>query len=86
MIHSPEPSIKLNWPDHVRIAVERLTLENHELRHMNAILSRSNQDLERFAFAASHDLLEPLRAITVYAELLEKKYSGEHDEDFAMFL
>jgi len=40
-----EPSVKLNSPDHVRIAVERLTLENHELRQMNAILSRSNQDL-----------------------------------------
>ena len=86
MIHSLEPSVKLNSPDHVRIAVERLTLENHELRQMNAILSRSNQDLERFAFAASHDLQEPLRAITVYAELLEKKYGGEHDEDFAMFV
>jgi nitrogen-specific signal transduction histidine kinase len=86
MIHSLEPSVKLNSPDHVRIAVERLTLENHELRQMNAILSRSNQDLERFAFAASHDLQEPLRAITVYAELLEKKYSREHDEDFAMFV
>lgn len=86
MIHSLEPSVKLNSPDHVRIAVERLTLENHELRQMNAILSRSNQDLERFAFAASHDLQEPLRAITVYAELLEKKYSKEHDEDFAMFV
>ena len=45
MIHSPEPSVKLNSPDHVRIAVERLTLENHELRQMNAFLSRSNQDL-----------------------------------------
>jgi CheY-like chemotaxis protein len=86
MIHSLEPSVKLNLPDHVRILVERLTLENHELRQMNAILSRSNQDLERFAFAASHDLQEPLRAIAVYAELLEKKYSREHDEDFAMFL
>jgi CheY-like chemotaxis protein len=86
MIHSLEPSVELNSPDHVRIAVERLTLENHELRQMNAILSRSNQDLERFAFAASHDLQEPLRAITVYAELLEKKYSREHDEDFAMFV
>jgi CheY-like chemotaxis protein len=86
MIHSLEPSVKLNLPDHVRILVERLTLENHELRQMSAILSRSNQDLERFAFTASHDLQEPLRAIAVYAELLEKKYSREHDEDFAMFV
>jgi nitrogen-specific signal transduction histidine kinase/ActR/RegA family two-component response regulator len=86
MIHGPEPSAKLNSPDHVRVAVEQLTLENDELRQMNAILSRSNQDLERFAFAASHDLQEPLRGIAAYAELLEKTYGREHDEEFAMFV
>ena len=41
MIHSLEPSVKLNSPDHVRIAVERLTLENHELRQMIVILSQT---------------------------------------------
>jgi light-regulated signal transduction histidine kinase (bacteriophytochrome) len=86
MIHSPEQSDKLSPPDHVPIAVERLTLENDELRQMNAILSGSNQDLERFTFAASHDLQEPLRGITAYAELLEKQYGREHDDEFTMFV
>jgi light-regulated signal transduction histidine kinase (bacteriophytochrome) len=74
MIHSSEQSDKLSPLDHIPVVVEQLTLENDELRQVNAILSRSNQDLERFAFAASHDLQEPLRAITAYAELLEKQY------------
>jgi nitrogen-specific signal transduction histidine kinase/DNA-binding NarL/FixJ family response regulator len=86
MIPSPEPSANVNSPDQVRAMAERLTLENDELRQMNAILRRSNQDLERFAFAASHDLQEPLRGIAAYAELLGKKYGKEHDEEFAMFL
>lgn len=86
MIHSPEHGANLNSPDQVRVAVERLTVENVELRQMNAILSRSNQDFERFAFAGSHDLHEPLRAITAYAELLEKNYESERDEEFAMFV
>jgi nitrogen-specific signal transduction histidine kinase/CheY-like chemotaxis protein len=86
MIHSPEPSANVNSPHQVRAMAERLTLENDELRQMNAILSRSNQDLERFAFAASHDLQEPLRGIVAYAELLEEKYGREHDEEFSMFV
>jgi len=45
-----------------------------QLREVNANLARANQDLERFAFAASHDLQEPLRMITAYSELLIRNY------------
>jgi len=48
-----------------------------ELRISNAALMRANEDLNRFTFAASHDLQEPLRMITSYSQLLVKGYRGE---------
>src|SRR3954464_9883321 len=39
-------------------------------------LSRANEDLKQFAFAASHDLQEPLRMMTAYSQLLVKGYPG----------
>ena len=52
-----------------------------QLSHVNSELARSNQDLERFAFVASHDLQEPLRMITTYSQLLVAEHSGEARAD-----
>jgi PAS domain S-box-containing protein len=43
-------------------------------------LARSNADLQQFAFATSHDLQEPLRMISGYAQLIEMKYSDTLDD------
>jgi two-component system, sensor histidine kinase and response regulator len=57
-----------------------------ETRDLNAQLTESNADLERFAFVASHDLQEPLRSVTRYVQMLEKKYSEELDETAVKYI
>jgi PAS domain S-box-containing protein len=49
-------------------------------------LRHANQDLEQFAFSASHDLQEPLRSVKVYSELLTKRYSGRLNGEALKFL
>ena len=56
------------------------------LERLNGELARSNADLQQFAFVASHDLQEPLRMITSYAQLLARKYPTETDEEAQMLV
>ena len=63
------------------------TVEAQEqLRDANADLSRANQDLKHFAFAASHDLQEPLRMITAYSQMLSSRFPQQMDREASWFV
>lgn len=73
-----------------RAAEERVRALNQELElRVNARteeLSRSNEELRQFAYAASHDLKEPMRTIASYTQLLNQRYSNALDENGQEFL
>ena len=56
------------------------------LQQRNDELNRSNTDLSAFASLASHDLQEPLRMITSYLQLLERRCTDQLDEDALRYL
>jgi PAS domain S-box-containing protein len=63
-----------------RDVTDRVELEHH-LRTLAHELEGSNAELERFALIVSHDLQEPLRTISGFAQLLQRRHGNRLDED-----
>jgi PAS domain S-box-containing protein len=64
-----------------RKAQDQLRYYAQQLQESNAELARSNQELDDFAYIASHDLKEPLRGIHNYANFLLEDYAERLDDD-----
>lgn len=71
---------------------EQLRASESQIRKLNseleervkirtADLVRANEDLNQFAYAASHDLQEPLRNVSLYSQLMTKRYRGKLDAE-----
>jgi signal transduction histidine kinase len=64
----------------------RARMRQYEIRSRQEALLEANADLEQFAHSASHDLREPLRNMSIYSDLLVRKYAGSLDEQGIQFL
>ena len=63
------------------LANKELAFQNEEKEKRAKELENANKDLEQFAYAATHDLQEPLRMISSFTQLLERKYKDKLDQD-----
>jgi signal transduction histidine kinase len=65
---------------------EQVRREHIRAEEANSALRRANADLEQFAYSASHDLQEPLRMVTVYTDMLKRKYGQQFGADADLYM
>ncbi|EOZ95421.1 Phytochrome, two-component sensor histidine kinase [Indibacter alkaliphilus LW1] len=76
----------------IEVAIERaqnlesLKALNEKLQQSNHELGMSNKELEQFAYVASHDLQEPLRMITSFLSMIERKYAEQLDDKGVQYI
>jgi signal transduction histidine kinase len=64
-----------------RISEEKVRLLNEQLLQNNQQLKNTIEELDRFAYVASHDLQEPLRKILVFSDKIQTKYKEQLDAE-----